>query len=136
MEDFPLGDLTGQIISAAIQVHVALGPGLLESAYQACLCHDLEALGLEIQRRVKVPLLYHGICLNSAYEMDLLVADVVVVEIKAIEKTLPVHQQQLLTYLRLAKKPVGLLINFNVPKLIEGVKRVVNTRGSILQDSI
>ncbi|HEV8125894.1 MAG TPA: GxxExxY protein [Gemmatimonadales bacterium] len=135
MEDFPLADLTGQIIGSAIHVHTALGPGLLESAYQACLCHDLEVLGLVIQRRVRVPLVYHGISMNAAYEMDVLVADEVIVEIKAVEKLLPVHQQQLLTYLRLAKKPVGLLINFNVPKLIEGVKRVVNTRGSILQDS-
>ena len=86
MEDFPLGDLTGQIIGAAIQVHTALGPGLLESAYETCLCHDLESLGLEIERRVRVPLTYHGVSLNAAYEMDLLVADEVIVEIKAVEK--------------------------------------------------
>jgi len=136
MEDFPLADLTGKIIGAAIQVHSALGPGLLESTYQTCLCHDLEELGLETHRRVRVPLVYKGVTLNAAYEMDLLVANEVIVEIKAVEKALPVHQQQLLTYLKLARKPVGLLINFNVPKLIDGVKRVVNTRGAALQDSM
>ena len=91
---------------------------------------------METHRRVRVPLVYKGVTLNAAYEMDLLVANEVIVEIKAVEKALPVHQQQLLTYLKLARKPVGLLINFNVPKLIDGVKRVVNTRGAALQDSM
>ena len=119
-------ELTEKIIGAAIEVHRHLGAGLLESAYEECLCYELRQLGLSFQRQVHLPIQYKEIHLESAYRMDLLVEDSVVVEIKALEDVAPVHASQVLTYLKVSKKRVGLLINFNVPVLKDGLKLIVN----------
>src|ERR1035441_5893678 len=118
--------LTDQIIGCAIEVHRHLGPGLLEAVYEECLCYELSQAGLKFQRQVHLPITYKGVKFESAYKMDLVVEDAIVVEIKAIEEMLPVHSAQLLTYLKSANKRVGLLINFNVPILKSGLKRIVN----------
>jgi GxxExxY protein len=116
---------TSPIIGAAIEVHRNLGPGLLESAYEECLCHELHLRGLDCKRQVPLPLLYKGLRLDCGYKIDLVVQDEVVVELKAVEKLLPVHEAQLLTCLKLTGKRVGLLINFNVPLLTQGIVRRV-----------
>ena len=126
MEDLALDPLTDKIIGAAIEVHRHLGPGLLESAYEECLCFELKRSGLRFERQVHLPMSYKGILLDCAYRMDVLVEDSVVLEIKAIDEILPIHQAQLLTYLKSSGKRVGLLINFNVPVLKSGIKRMVN----------
>ena len=118
--------ITEGIIAAAIEVHRHLGPGLLESAYQECLCHELKLRGVQVHRQIALPLIYKGLRLECAYRLDLLVEDAVIVEIKAVEELAPIHQFQLLTYLKLTNKRVGLLINFHVPVLKNGLKRVVN----------
>ena len=116
---------TSLIIGAAIEVHRNLGPGLLESAYEECLCHELHLRGLDFKRQVPLPLLYKGLKLDCGYKIDLIVRDEVILELKAVEKLLPIHEAQLLTYLRLTGKRVGLLINFNVPLLMQGIIRRV-----------
>jgi GxxExxY protein len=116
---------TNQIVGAALEVHRALGPGLLESAYEECLCHELHLRGASFRRQVDLPITFKGLQLDCGYRMDLLVEDTVVVELKSIEKLLPVHEAQLLTYMKLARKPVGLLINFNMPLLTQGIIRRV-----------
>jgi GxxExxY protein len=116
---------TGPIIGAAIEVHRDLGPGLLESAYEQCLCHELHLRGFSFRRQIDLPVLYKGLKLDCGYKIDLLVRDEVILELKSVEKLLPIHQAQLLTYLRLAQKRVGLLINFNVPLLTQGIIRRV-----------
>jgi GxxExxY protein len=116
---------TSPIIGAAIEVHRNLGPGLLESAYEECLCHELQLRGLDFKRQVPLPLLYKGLRLDCGYKIDLIVRDEVILELKAIEKLLPIHEAQLLTYLRLTGRRVGLLINFNVPLLTQGIVRRV-----------
>jgi GxxExxY protein len=117
--------LTEAIIGAAMEVHRALGPGLLESAYEKCLCHELKLRGFAVGSEVELPVTYKGLTLNCGYRLDLVVEDSVIVELKAVEQTLPVHEAQLLTYLRLSGKRVGLLINFNVPVLKDGITRRV-----------
>jgi GxxExxY protein len=119
-------ELTEKIIGAAIEVHRHLGPGLLESAYDECLCYELSLSGLRFQRQVSLPVGYKGLRLDCAYRLDLLVEDLVIVEIKAIDELAPIHQAQLLTYLKAADKKVGLLLNFNVTVLKDGIKRIVN----------
>src|ERR1022692_3996538 len=121
-----LNGVTHGIIAAAIQVHRHLGPGLLESAYRECVCYELSQLGLSFTREVHLPLSYKGLQLDCSYRIDLLVEDEIVVELKSVEQTLPVHSAQLLTYLKAANKQVGLLINFNVPVLKDGIRRIVN----------
>jgi GxxExxY protein len=116
---------TSPVIGAAIEVHRQLGPGLLESAYEECLCYELRMREVQFRRQVDLPVLYKGLKLDCGYKIDLIVEDQVVLELKAIEKLLPVHEAQLLTYLRLANKRVGLLINFNVPLLTQGIVRRV-----------
>jgi GxxExxY protein len=116
---------TERIIGAAIAVHRALGPGLLESAYKACLASELGARGLRYEREVEVPVVYNDVRLDCGYRMDLLVERLVVVELKVAARLEPVHTSQLLTYLRLSGCPAGLLINFNVPVLKAGIRRVV-----------
>jgi len=118
--------LTGKIIGCAIEVHKELGPGLLESAYEQCLCHELALQGIAFERQVPLPVDYKGIRLDCGYLMDLVVEGEVIVELKTVEKILPIHEAQLLTYLKLYHRPVGLLVNFNVPILKDGVKRIVN----------
>ncbi len=118
--------LSGEVIGAAIEVHRALGPGLLESAYELALERELQLRGLGVERQKPVFLEYKGTSLGDAFRMDILVSGALVVEIKAVDQILPVHEAQLLTYLRLTGKPLGLLINFNVKTLKAGVRRVVN----------
>lgn len=118
-------DLTRRIIGSAIEVHRALGPGLLESAYEACLCDELDRDQLRYQRQVDLPVIYKGRRINCGYRIDVLVEDQVVLELKSIEKVMPIHEAQLLTYLRLAERRVGLLINFNVAVLRRGIVRRV-----------
>ena len=120
--------LTQEIIGAAIEVHQALGPGLLESAYEQCLCHELSLRSLPFRRQVELAVRYKGIVLESGYRLDILVGDAVIVEVKAVERQLPIHEAQLLTYLRLSGYHVGLLLNFNVRSLRSGiVRRVLST---------
>jgi len=119
-------EITKRVIGYAIDVHRALGPGLLESAYEECLCYELSEGQMPFRRQVALPVLYKSVKLDCGYRMDLIVDDLVVVEIKAIECLSPIHDAQLLTYLKPSGKSVGLLINFNVSVLKEGLKRIVN----------
>ena len=116
---------TAPIIAAAIEVHRALGPGLLESAYEECLCHELYLRGRSFQRQVDLPVSFKGLKLDCGYKIDLVVDEAVILELKCVEKILPIHEAQLLTYLKLSGKHVGLLINFNVPLLTQGIIRRV-----------
>ena len=118
--------VTEEVIGAAIEVHRHLGPGLLESVYEECLCYELSQLRLAFQRQVPLPISYKGVKLDCGYRMDLVVEDSVVIEVKAIECLLPVHSAQLLTYLKLSGKNVGLLMNFHEAVLRRGLKRMVN----------
>jgi GxxExxY protein len=121
-----VNEVSGQIIDAAIKVHSVLGPGLLERAYQVCLAHELGKRGLRVRSEVPMPLRYDGVELDLAYRIDLLVEECVVVEIKAAAKILPIYHAQLLSHLRLSDHRVGLLINFNVARLKDGIVRMVN----------
>lgn len=118
--------LSEKIIGCAIKVHRALGPGLLESAYEACLAHELTKAGLQTRRQVPVPIIYDGIKLDAGYQLDLVVEDRIIVELKSVEMLLPIHEAQLITYLKLTGMRLGLLINFNVALLKNGIKRKVN----------
>lgn len=123
-----LNEISGRIIACALKVHSAIGPGVLESVYQTCLLHELQKAGLSVQSQVALPVVYDNLRLDSGYRLDLLVEDTVIVELKCMEALLPIHKAQLLTYLRLANKPLGLLLNFNVVHLREGIKRVLNNK--------
>ncbi len=118
--------LTEKIIGCAIEVHKALGPGLLESAYEECFCYELVENGISCSRQVSLPVVYKGIKLDCGYRIDVLANDLVIIELKTVEKLLPIHEAQLLTYLKLYGRPLGLLMNFNVPVLKDGIKRLVN----------
>jgi GxxExxY protein len=118
-------ELTEKIIGAAIEVHRRLGPGLLESAYEKCLCYELSTLGIPFKRQVALPVVYKQVKLDCGYRLDLLVDDLVVVELKSVDEITDLHKAQLLTYLRLSHKPIGLLINFNVSVLKDGIVRLV-----------
>jgi GxxExxY protein len=115
--------ITGQIIGAAIEVHRTLGPGMLESVYELCLEYELQQRKLEVARQLPLPVIYRGIQLDGGYRIDLMVEGLVIVELKAVEKIEPIHRAQLLSYLRLAKRQVGLLLNFNVQQLTDGLER-------------
>jgi GxxExxY protein len=119
-------EITEVIIGSAIEVHKHLGPGLLESAYEAALCRELSLRGIEFQKQVSLPVEYKGIKLDCGYRLDLLIEKKIIVEIKAVETLGDIHMAQLLTYLKLMDLKLGLIINFNVPKLVNGVKRVSN----------
>jgi len=121
-----LDQITRRIIGCAIDVHRFLGPGLLESAYEACLAHDLERIGMKVERQKPVALKYREVLLECGYRLDLLIEECVIVEIKAVESLLPIHKAQMLSHLRILKLSTGLLINFNVPVLKQGLQRVVN----------
>jgi GxxExxY protein len=118
--------LTGEIIGAAIEVHRHLGPGLLESAYEESIMHELESRKLSVKRQLELPLMYKGIQLNANYRIDLLVNDLVIIELKSVQRIENIHKAQLLTYLKLAKLRHGLLLNFNVPMMKQGICRLVN----------
>lgn len=121
-----LNEISEKVIGCAIKVHKALGPGLLESTYEVCLVHELSKAGLKVQSQVALPVVYDGVRLDAGYRIDLLVEDAVFVELKAIDSLLPIHEAQVLSYLKLSGKKFGLLINFNVKLLINGVKRLAN----------
>jgi GxxExxY protein len=125
MEGGGPNDITGQIIDAAMCVHTALGPGLLESAYESCLAFELSDRGLSVQRQVELPVIYRGHRVSAGFRIDLVVEDLVVVEVKAIEQLLPVHEAQLLTYLKLSGRRIGLILNFHVSSMKNGIKRMV-----------
>ena len=122
-------EIANKVIGAAIEVHKALGPGLLESAYQECLYYKLTQVGLKVEKEKPMPLIFEEVKLDYGYRMDLLVENKLVVEIKAVEGINEVHLAQILTYLKLGKYKLGLLINFNVKLLKNGIKRVINTGG-------
>jgi GxxExxY protein len=124
-EDYEMTKLTAKIIGAALEVHQALGPGLLESAYEECLAHEMHLRGLGFLRQVSLPVVYKGIDLDCAYRLDFLVEDFVVLELKAVDSLLPIHTAQVLTYLKLGGWSLGLLLNFNVPILKEGIRRLI-----------
>lgn len=121
-----INEITGQIIDAAIKVHSAIGPGLLESAYEACLSFELRDRGLHVEQQKELPVVYRDVRLNVGYRLDLLVENCVIVELKAVDHTTPLHEAQLLSYLKLSNLNVGLLVNFNVTRLKDGLKRLVN----------
>ena len=123
-----LTDLTEKIIAAAMRVHTALGPGLMESAYEACLVHELLKTGLSARNQVELPVVYDGITLDIGYRIDILVDDLVIIELKAVDKILPIHKAQLISYLKLSGKDVELLINFNVEHLRDGIDRLHRLR--------
>jgi GxxExxY protein len=113
------------ILDSALKVHRALGPGLLESVYEVCLCHELSKAGLKFRRQPDLPIIYDGIKLESGLRIDVVVEDQVIVELKAVETIIPLYEAQMLTYLKLTGKRLGLLINFNIPLLKDGIKRII-----------
>lgn len=123
---FRVNQITGAIVNSAMKVHSVLGPGLLESAYQACLAHELRNRGLDVATEVALPVVYEGHKLEVGYRIDLVVESRVVVEVKSVDALHPIYQAQLLSYMRLSKIPIGLLINFNVLHLLDGIKRMVD----------
>lgn len=121
-----INKLTGEVIGAAIEVHKALGPGLLESAYEECLCRELDLRKIAYQRQKELPVEYKGLRLDCGYRLDVVVGDKLIVELKAVESLLPIHKAQLLTYLKLTGIKTGLIINFNVSALKDGIQRISN----------
>jgi len=119
-------ELSNITIGAAIEVHRALGPGLLESAYEECLCHELKLRSLSFERQKPLPITYKGVKLDCGYRLDIVIENLLVLELKSVQQIEPIHEAQLLTYLRLSNLWLGLLINFNVPILKDGIKRMVN----------
>ena len=118
-------ELSGEICGAAVDVHQQLGPGLLESAYQQCLCHELNLRGISFRREVELPVQYKGIRLDCGYRIDILVEEQIILELKVVDGIKKVHEAQLLTYLKLSDKKVGMLLNFNVALMKDGIKRFV-----------
>lgn len=121
-----VNEISGVIVDAALKIHSAIGPGLLESVFEVLLAHELRERGFEVERQVPVPIQYLGVQFEEGYRLDLLVNNVVIVEITSIEEVVSVHNKQLLTYLRLKHKPLGLLLNFNVDLMKDGITRIVN----------
>ena len=119
-------ELTGTILGAATNVHSALGPGLLESAYENCLLYELHDRGIRAKAQVELPIVYRGIKIDAGYRIDIVVEDEVILELKSVDTVLPIHKAQILSYLKLSKKRIGLLLNFNVIHLRDGITRVVN----------
>ena len=118
-----INELTYKIIGCAYDVHKELGPGLLESTYEKCLCFEFEKLGIKYERQKELPINYKGMTLDNGYRIDILVEDKIVIELKSVDTLQPIHSAQILTYLKLSKKPLGLLINFNVTNLQNGIRR-------------
>ena len=125
-EEQRINQITEEIIGSAIEVHKVLGPGLLESAYEECLCYELSKHKYSFKRQVELPVTYKEIKLDCGYRIDLVVEDRIILELKSVDRIMPIHEAQLLTYLKLCNSPVGLLINFNVPVVTHGIKRIVN----------
>ena len=126
MHDLLLNQVSGTIIDSAFEIHKTLGPGLLENVYEECLFYELQKRNLKAEKQKSLPLIYKELNFEHAYRLDLLVEDKIVVELKCVEHVLPVHEAQLISYLKLAKLPLGLLINFKVPLLKQGIKRFKN----------
>jgi GxxExxY protein len=120
-----VNEITSEVIGAAIEVHSELGPGLLEKIYQECLIHELHQRGFSVESELLIPVIYKGISIKHPYRLDLLVENTLIVEIKAVDSFHPIHKAQLLTYLKICKLPIGLLMNFNVPLLKQGIQRVI-----------
>ena len=121
-----LNQISGAIVDSAIKVHTALGAGLLESTYEICLIHELKKRRVNVQSQLALPVFYDGLKLDAGYRIDLLVEGEVIVELKSVERLIPIHEAQLLSYLKLSDKKLGLLLNFNVVHLKNGIKRIVN----------
>ena len=121
-----INELSGIVIGAAIEVHKVLGPGLLESAYESCLCHELQLKNVRFERQKPLSISYKGVALDCGYRLDIVVQDLLILEIKATDRIEPIHRAQLLTYLKLSGLSLGLLMNFNVPVMREGIARVAN----------
>ena len=121
-----INEISGQVVDAAMKVHSALGPGLLESAYEACLVFELHQRGLKALSQMELPVVYDSVKIDVGYRIDVLVEDAVIVELKSVEKVLPIHTAQLLSYLKLSGKKLGLLMNFNTLHLKDGITRLVN----------
>ena len=121
-----LDQIAKQIVDAAYRVHSKMGPGLLESAYEACMAHELTKRGFKVERQKPQPVLYDDLEIEVGYRLDILVDDKVIIELKAVEQLAPIHQAQLMTYLRLSGKTLGFLINFNVPLIKQGIRRIAN----------
>jgi GxxExxY protein len=121
-----INNLSNRIIGAAIEVHKTLGPGLLESAYEQCLCHELSLRGLCFERQKELPVIYKGVKLDCGYRLDLVVENAIILELKSCEKVEPIHKAQLLTYLKLSGISLGLILNFNMPTMRDGIVRIVN----------
>tara|TARA_A100001391_G_scaffold127819_1_gene87429 strand:- start:1311 stop:1691 length:381 start_codon:yes stop_codon:yes gene_type:complete len=119
-------EISSRIIGASIEVHKPLGPGLLESTYEICLGHELKLMGLEVKQQVPLPVLYKDVKLNAGYRIDMIVENKVIIEIKSVDALAPIHTAQILTYLKLKDLKLGLLINFNEIKVIDGLKRIIN----------
>lgn len=118
-----INDITGTIVDASLKIHRNLGPGLLERVYEECLCYELRKREIRFERQKLIPVLYDDIVIEGAFRLDLLVDGRVIVELKSVETILPIHEAQILTYMKLAQQPLGLLINFNVPLVKDGIKR-------------
>ena len=125
-ERFRINSLTDKVIGCAIEVHRSIGPGLLESAYEECLCYELSQSGLEFKRQVPLPVVYKAVRLDCGYKLDIIVENSVILEIKAVEKLVSIHEAQLLSYLRMLDMRLGLLLNFHSAVLKDGIKRIVN----------
>jgi GxxExxY protein len=121
-----MNDITEKVIRACIEIHRTLGPGLLESAYEECLCYELSLAGLRFDRQKSLPVVYKNVKLDCGYRLDVVIEDQIILELKTVESLLPVHEAQLLTYLKLTGLTLGLLVNFNVPVLTQGLRRIVN----------
>ena len=115
-----------EVVDAAFKVHSSLGPGLLESAYETCLAHELTKRGYRVERQKAQPVIYDGLEIEVGYRLDLLVEDLIIIELKSVEQLAPIHQAQLLTYLKLSSKQLGFLMNFNVPMIKDGIRRIAN----------
>lgn len=125
-----INELSGVVIDAAMKVHTALGAGLLEHVYKACLRHELMRRGIHVRSEVTLPVFYDGITIDIGYRLDLLVEDRIIIELKSVEQITSLHRAQLLTYLKLARKTVGLIVNFNTPHLRNGIVRLINSSAS------
>jgi len=134
--EIEVNQISGAVVDSAMKVHSALGPGLLESAYEACLVRELRKRSLRVECQVAIPVRYDGEILDVGYRAELLVEGCVLVELKSVGTVLPIHKAQLLSYLRLSQKEVGLLINFNVEHLKDGIKRVINSRPKFSASSV
>ena len=121
-----LDKIASEIVDSAFKIHTKLGPGLLESAYEVCMAHELTKRGFSVERQKPQPVYYDEIEIETGYRLDLLVADSVIIELKAVEQLAPIHQAQLMTYLKLSGKSLGFLINFNVPLIKQGIRRIAN----------